>query len=535
MFHAKAMYEGGVIIVSANDKLDKYSYILKGLRCIKCNEEVYLKSGIYKKRHFAHFANTNLSNLQLNNIPIRFWSFLINSDCLAGVLFLRDFLGTKCPYRVSSYGFSCSWDSLTEKGQGQRRKLFQEYFMNIIKRKHNNFDENVEILKNQASLKTLEKITLKCSILFYRNQFIFQNETSLLILKNSHSKIELQFLIANEAIEYLCTNSSQKLLEELIHYSIYLHCQSSSFSDKIIEQIEHVKICENIKDIILETDWVHNLDYYHRKLHLTDKVEQENKKTEYVPILKENKTNEYVPILDSVNNYLNTSNSSWEFHYKNNNYKIKLDKLNLKLYCLQEVNKLNLERKYIFVRIIGFFADDVNVILNNLVIIRWEFKYNKDIHETYQYPLCFFKYLQSQVELFLSYLQKNEYIQYTLVNFEEVEKVENEIFQEQMRRLNQGITLQDPENLKTKLKITEREKYLHYWYQEINDLEGKISIDLFLETKFIQYYIKPYEPMMIVCTKCPICENELTSIKKLFSHIKERHLENKQIWDLNSK
>ncbi|MUG93052.1 type III-B CRISPR-associated protein Cas10/Cmr2 [Scytonema sp. UIC 10036] len=33
-----------------------------------------------------------LWDLRFNNVPIRFWTFLVNSDCLAGILFLREFL-----------------------------------------------------------------------------------------------------------------------------------------------------------------------------------------------------------------------------------------------------------------------------------------------------------------------------------------------------------------------------------------------------------------------------------------------------------
>ncbi|MHC5730652.1 MAG: hypothetical protein ACYTXY_42405, partial [Nostoc sp.] len=126
-----------------------------------------------------------------------------------------------CLLRVR--GYSDSWSELTVESKGQRRQLFQEYFIRIIKKNlDTNFDDYIQRVKNIIPINKLGEIVKKCSEYFYDNKKSLITECHSLALKNYKQTLGLQYLIASEAIEYLSIFSSQELLEQLIYYSIYL-------------------------------------------------------------------------------------------------------------------------------------------------------------------------------------------------------------------------------------------------------------------------------------------------------------------------
>jgi hypothetical protein len=225
MFYAKAMYRGSKIIVCAEDEnLDYYSYRLLGRRCIECGEEVQLKKGSVNRPHFAHFRDYGLNQ-------------------------------NKCELRVT--GYSSSWSSLTSEGKGQRRKLFQEHFINIIKRQNTSFHHNIQILKSQLSFNSLKELTNKCRVCFDSKKQDLIRECRQFNTGVNDSNNWIHGLIASEAIDYLSIPTSRHPLELLLHYSIYIACNQSK-SDNwniLISTIEPNSICEILKEVILKTNW----------------------------------------------------------------------------------------------------------------------------------------------------------------------------------------------------------------------------------------------------------------------------------------
>lgn len=51
---AKAMFRGGELIVDPA-AYNYYSYLVLGLRCRFCGENVHLRKGKSRRAHFAHF------------------------------------------------------------------------------------------------------------------------------------------------------------------------------------------------------------------------------------------------------------------------------------------------------------------------------------------------------------------------------------------------------------------------------------------------------------------------------------------------
>jgi hypothetical protein len=221
------MYKGGTIVCADDDKLDYSSYFSEGLCCLVCNEDVHLRAGYEKQRHFAH-------NKALDSSPI-------------------------CFLRVTNH--SQTWSDFTSQGRGQRRKLFQKYFLHMIKSNKPDFELNIQFVKDRLSYQILKNFIDKCCQCFYEkaDDLIADCHASPDISYNANSV--LQKLIAGEAISYLCVSSSRNLLEQLVYYSIYF-CHNFSYSswDAWINNSKPIDICHQIKDTLISTSWLSVFD-----------------------------------------------------------------------------------------------------------------------------------------------------------------------------------------------------------------------------------------------------------------------------------
>lgn len=482
MFYAKAMYRGAAIIVSADEKLDYFSYTQLGLRCLKCGEEVHLRRGNFRKTHFAHFVDIGLSK--------------------------------ECSLRVR--GYSGSWSAFTLEGKGQRRKLFQEYFMNIIKNQNANFDKNIQIVKDKITFIILETITTSCFKWFDENKLNLVIEFRTLSLKNYHNNQGLQFLIASEAIDYLSIPSSRNLLEQLIYYSVYLCCQSVSYKwDALVTQSSHSMICQTIKDLLLQTNWLSAFDYLHQTTQL---IYGESTKLQF----KENKLIE--SLFKSLENYFNIDTTSKEVTYnKLNTSKLKLEKLEIKLYTLQVVaHVLGQERKqaYRYFKTIANITN-IDVISNQEIVITWKFIYHQDIYSLAPHPLKFYKYLGEKIVIFLQSKQKNQHIKasFRLANWEEIEEFEKQRTEQEYLE-TETERQKNQERKKRRQRTIDREKSLQKeWRERMNNFGESLSIEEFLQKELVQFYDKYPEDAMI---QCPICDQSLKQ-KNLLLHINKTH------------
>ncbi|MEH2315755.1 competence protein CoiA family protein [Nostoc sp.] len=386
MFYAKAMYRGGETIVAA-DHLSYSSYTQLGLRCIACGEEVCLRKGIVKSRHFAHFMDVGSSP-------------------------------SNCPLRVR--GFSDSWSELTVESKGQRRHLFQEYFLSIIKKLNTNFVSYIQRLTTIISINKLELIVKKFSECFCINKTNLINEFRSLALKNSNQNLGMQFLIASEAIDYLSISSSQELLEQLIYYSIYLCYSESSLSaeDSLIYTISDNKIVETIKNIILETNWLSNFEYFSQKI----KVSSGEPSKPQSPVNPLNRN-----ISKSIETYFDINVDALIITYKKyTTVKLKFDTINVKLYTMQILGRVGKEEKenYRYFKTLANITK-VDIISNHQeIVITWRLiydKFDKDIINLYPYDSSFLNFLGEEVLKFLkrslSIKRQYKYNKYKKVNF----------------------------------------------------------------------------------------------------------------------
>lgn len=125
MFYAKSMYRGGEIVYADDENISYSSYIQNGICCLECNEDVILKGGSEKRTHFAHHKAIHDS---------------------------------QCVLRVNVDGGSKIWSGFNPEGKSQRRELFQEHFLKMIKSQDKDWDNNIKILKSTISSTTLINI-----------------------------------------------------------------------------------------------------------------------------------------------------------------------------------------------------------------------------------------------------------------------------------------------------------------------------------------------------------------------------------------
>ena len=227
MYYAKAMYKGGTIVCA--DKVNYSSYVILGLRCLECGEEVCLRRGDKRQTHFAHFKNT------------------VNDYCSLRII-----------------GNSCHWSDLTIEGKGQRRKIFQQYFLNIIiKSNDRNFFEKIKFVRYSVNIVSLNLFLEACRDFFYNNKSNFIDKCYCFI-SNTDNENSINNIIASEAVDYLSIPSSYKLLCELFNYCIYNYCQQKNYKkEEFVENSANcIKICQLLINILIETNWAKSFQEY---------------------------------------------------------------------------------------------------------------------------------------------------------------------------------------------------------------------------------------------------------------------------------
>lgn len=221
------MYKGGTIVCADDDKLDYSSYFSEGLCCLVCNEDVHLRAGYEKQRHFAH-------NKALDSSP-------------------------SCFLRVTNH--SQTWSDFTSQGRGQRRKLFQKYFLDIIKSNKPDFELNIQFVKDRLSYQILKYFIDQCCQVFYEKADDLITDCHASPDRSYNANLVLQKLIAGEAISYLRVSSSRNLLEQLVYYSIYFCYNSSYYSwNTGVNNSKPIDICHQIKDTLISTSWLSVFD-----------------------------------------------------------------------------------------------------------------------------------------------------------------------------------------------------------------------------------------------------------------------------------
>jgi hypothetical protein len=233
MYCVKAMYEidihtKKVRIVCADERyLDYYSYTFKGLCCIECKAEVFLRDGYEKRRHFAHYPAVTPSE-------------------------------QKCSLRIASH--ANKWSNLTSEGKGQRRELFQEYFLNMIKSPDRNFDNNIQIVQDRVSSDVLNFLIKNCCNYFYDNKNNLIEECHSIEESEDRNDSIWKKIIIAEAIDYLSIDSSKFMLETLITYSIYKYCNAIPGNwDYSINNSKPNDIFYKLKEILINTNWSYTL------------------------------------------------------------------------------------------------------------------------------------------------------------------------------------------------------------------------------------------------------------------------------------
>ncbi len=330
MFYAKSMYNGGIII--AADEVNYSDYKILGLRCLECGEEVCLKKGIKKLPHFAHFKK------------------LINSpkDCLL---------------RVTGYSDSEVWSQLTPQGREQRRKLFQQFFLEMLSSSHEGFHEKVNEAREIDGERKIINVYLD-SFRGIKKDLI--QECLQISNQPSDENSIIQSLILQEVIDYLCLPYTSHLLEQVIYYTIYQ--QNNFYLDFLVNPISIYNICHKTKNVLLDTKWLSVLSICANK----EKIKVDIGATQ---LKKQTNKNYRLNINDGLIKYLknNTSRRSkilcLGVVYKNIRICIEDD---LEIILLKEISRKNTTttRKIPAARIIAY---SINKEKEKILQINWQF------------------------------------------------------------------------------------------------------------------------------------------------------------------
>jgi hypothetical protein len=535
MFYAKAMYLGSQILVCAEDEnIDYYSYRLLGLRCIVCGEEVQLRKGYVNRPHFAHFKETGINQ-------------------------------NKCELRVT--GYSSSWSSLTSEGKGQRRKLFQEHFINIIKRQDSSFDHNIQILKSQLSSNSLKEITNKCRIYFDSKKEDLIRECRQFNTGMNDSNNWIHGLIASEAIDYLSIPTSRYPLEVLLHYNIYIACNQSKSNNWniFISTIEPNSICQILKEVIVKTTWLMAFGNLYKNKTV---IPVQNSITNYQ---KNDVINE--KLAQSVEKYISLNGNKLK-RGTSKEIGLKLEGLNINLFTLKVivnvvgVGSSNPREAYRYDKTIAkliHIDEKMDQIYINYKIIYYE-----------GISKIEYKNLHNEISYFLDNHTKytDQKITFTLSNWEEICKLSNEeeriksAQKHQIQLQNQRIAAE--KKLKSeeqqKLKAAEKQRKREEEQQRkakqeqirqelierivvgskdisnLQDTDRRKLIEIMIkEIKNIKYITDPFDPIIqIICKtfhlypenkknlqkriRCPIC-NVLIHKENLLKHLKKVHVD----------
>lgn len=219
------MMLGGKIVYP--DECDYFSYKELLLRCPFCGQEVFLKAGACRKSHFAHFAGTDPNQVE------------------------------QCELRASSYKWSSGINSFFQD-RGQRLKIFQDRFLNLISLENDTPVTNLEFNNWINSIKrdydqSIDSIIADCIHYFLKHCHKIADKYI-----NTTVNINIQREIALEAIDYLCVKSSFNLLEYLLYFSIYklLRNKQHKLFQQHITAKDVDSICHFVIKIIMFNNWI---------------------------------------------------------------------------------------------------------------------------------------------------------------------------------------------------------------------------------------------------------------------------------------
>jgi hypothetical protein len=461
MFYAKAMYQGGAIIVSADEKLDYSSYTELGLRCLECGEEVHLRRGDSRRPHFAHFM-------------------------------VIDSREKECSLRVISC--SGSWSGFTLEGRGQRRNLFQEHFISLIQKQHSNFDRNIQIIQETIPNDILDKISKESLDFFYENKpnFIikFRNHA----VNYYNNDLGIHFLTVSEAIDYLSLKSSQDLFYKLLYYSIYQCCYTSKthIFNNLVDKNLISHFIELLINFIKTTNWLGLVCF------------EELYKTGGNLRLPSQEYQSKEVLLEKLENYFHTETRSLNLrNSKAYNCQLKLNKLDIDIYTLQIVTSVLGQKPRQAYRHFITVANITNIDINSNkeIVIALNLKYEKSICESYQEALDFYNSLKDEIPKLLTFKAKKEQNEciFRLTNWEQIEELIEELGEHERQ-------IQRKKRRQEALKKKWRERRKH---------NNMIKLIDFLEEEFHEVFYQKYEEEFI---ECPICEHLLKQ-KQLINHI----------------
>jgi hypothetical protein len=476
MFYAKAMYLGSEIPVCAEDKdIDYYSYRFLGLRCIVCGEEVQFRKGYVNRPHFAHFKETGINQ-------------------------------NKCELRV--IGYSSSWSSLTSEGKGQRRKLFQEHFINIIKRQDISFDNNIQILKSQLSSNSLKEITDKCRICFDSKKEDLIRECRQFNTGVNDSNNWIHGLIASEAIDYLSIPTSRYPLEVLLHYSIYIACNQSKSNNWniFISTVQPHSICQILKEVIIKTNWLIAFGNLYKNKTV---ISLQNSTPNYH---KNDVINE--KLAQSVEKYISLDGNDLKRGISK--IRLKLQGLNINLFTLKVVANLvggNPREAYRYDKTIAQIID-VDEKMDQ-IYITCKIIYHKGISN-----IEYYENFSKEISYFLKNHRKqtDQEITFILSNWEEIRKLSHD--EEQIRQTLIERIVADTKNI-SDLQYPDKRKIIERLLEIKNIKNHDPVIQIISKTFHLAHENKNNEQKRI---QCPIC-NVLINKKNLLKHLKKVHID----------
>lgn len=478
MFHAKSMYNGGIII--AADEVNYSDYKILGLRCLECGEEVCLKKGIKKLPHFAHFKE------------------LINSP--------KD-----CSLRVIGYSDSEVWSQLTPQGRKQRRKLFQQFFLKMLASSHEGFEYKVDKLREID--RELKFINIYLNSFKYLKKDLIR-ECLQISSQSSDGNSNLQILILQEVTDYLCLPYTSHLLEQVIYYAIY---QENNFSfDFLINQTNVHNICYKTQNILLNTNWLSALSSYANQ----EKIKVDIEATQ----LKHQANKDYrLNIKDGLSIHFknNVSRRSNIFDlgiiYKNIRFCLED---NLEIILLQEISRKNntITRRIPTARITQYSIN--NDKKGIFIEINWEFINENLLTKDKIDYFLFYDRLKTLVEDFLHCKFKNNIsVKFILIP--------NQRFQEAKAFFDETQEIKKREEEKTQQQLKDREeksnqvsRALEKFLNEIDEINySRENID-----DYIQNIIQEFgSDFMIKCPRCDKNKLEKLKAKNLLKHLNKVH------------
>lgn len=488
MFYAKSMYNGGIII--AADEVNYSDYKILGLRCLECGEEVFLKKGVKKLPHFAHFQE------------------LINSP--------KD-----CSLRVTGY---CEvWNQLTPQGREQRRKLFQQFFLEMLILSHKRFCENVNKAREIDGEREIINVYLD-SFRGIKKDLI--KECLQIYNQSSDESSIIQALILQEVIDYLCLPYTSHLLEQVIYYTIYQ--ENNFYLDFLVNPINVYNICQKIKNVLLDTNWLSVLSICVNK----EKIKVDIGVTQ---LKKQNNKYYRLHINNGLIKYLknNTSRRSKILYlgviYKNIRICLEDD---LEIILLQEINRNNttITRKIPAARISAYSISNKEKEI--IIEINWEFV-NENLLNTGKIEyFLFYEKLKNFIEDFIhSKFKNNIYIKFNLVlnrRFQEAKAFFDET--QKIRRLEgKSQKIEGRKEVRLQRQLIDREKNSNEVSRGLGEFLDKINYS----SKKIKYrdvdnyigsIIQEFGSNFII--KCPKCSKnkpiELKA-KNLLKHLSKFH------------